>query len=377
MKRILLLLAAPFFRLYVKTKSAHEFKGALERPYRWYRKKLEGCQCSDGSPYYVYYKKGAANKLVVYFSGGGMSWNEFTAARANTLEGMLNGEEAYYFPAVASYLDLLLTGILSPKADKRNPVREWNFVYIPYASADLHMGRGDFPYTGLDGQAHILHHHGAINVEAALKNLPPEFAAPEKLLIAGESAGAFGCVAHAPAIAAMFPESEVTVYSDGSQLQAEGDFWQRTARDVWLADEDIYGSFDSDGQLIADLFKRADSLMGGRALLLHSNSRFDDTLTPFQNKIRTGEFILNEASLTSFHSGLCSAVHELSGELPRYRYYICNHDFNPETGATAHTISRWPKRYYDDADGISLARWLGDAIEKGDCPNLGADYLEG
>jgi hypothetical protein len=377
MKDITLKLIAPLFRWYVRRRKAETYTGTLARAYRWYRRRLEGCRCSDGSDYSVYYKRGSVNKLVVYFSGGGLSWDEYTAARANTLENLLAGAEGYYFPNLPDYLDILLSGILGEKRDARNPVTDWNFLYIPYATADMHIGDSDFPYTDENGKPAVLLHHGARNVKAALDTLPSEFSEPEALLIAGESAGGFGCVAHAPAVAARFPGcGKITVYSDGAQIKAPEGFWLKIMRDVWNADEKYWSKAGQDGQLIRDWFRQAREELGDKALLLHSNSRFDETVSAFQNKIVNGDYSIGGNALTEFFQGLRAATESLSSELSSYYYYICNHEYKPEAGTTAHTTSRWPKRFYKDTvDGITLSRWLSDAVEGRELKNIGKDFL--
>ena len=377
MKKLKRILAAPFFHLYVQSKRTAVYKGALKKPHRWYRRPLDGCVCSNGTPYAAYYKRGVVNKLAVYFSGGGACWDEHTAARPNTLTSMLDGVPGYYFPDLPPYLDLLLGGILAEKPDARNPFADWNFVYIPYASADFHVGGSDFPYTGVDGKARILHHHGAQNMKAALDALPEAFAKPEQLLIAGESAGAFGCLAHAPAVAARFPAcGDVTVYADGAQLCATGGFWRNVVGGVWKADKSLVNCLGDEGQLAADWLRRAAQAMGGGTRFLHSNSRFDETLATFQNKLNHDEYSLSPAAIAEYHATLAAVTRGLADELPNYRYFICNHDYKADAGTTSHTTSRWAPRFFDAyADGVTLAQWLAKAVAGEMVDNVGCNLL--
>ena len=50
----------------------------------WYRVPLEKGLSGDGSEYYIYVKLADPDKLCVFFSGGGVAWNEYTAARPVT-----------------------------------------------------------------------------------------------------------------------------------------------------------------------------------------------------------------------------------------------------------------------------------------------------
>ena len=51
----------------------------------WYRVTLDKGMSGDGSEYYIYVKIGDPDKLCIFFSGGGMAWNEYTAARPVTV----------------------------------------------------------------------------------------------------------------------------------------------------------------------------------------------------------------------------------------------------------------------------------------------------
>jgi hypothetical protein len=348
--------------------------GSCKQSHRWYRYKLEGCKASDGSPFYGYYKKGTVNKLVVYFAGGGASWGEESAARPQDFKVMLSGKEGYYFPRLEGWLDLVFTGVVAPR-DSRNPFNDWNFIYVPYVSADFHTGNNDFPYTGLDGQPHVLFHHGAENLQRILEASPVEFRSPEQLFITGESAGAFGCVANAARIAKFFPAcTDITVYSDGSQCRYPR--FKEVVRDVWKAEPALYECLQPDGHLIRDWFIKLREELGDTVVLLHSNSAFDETLAQYQNKLIHDTYILDERALKEFHHDLCVLVQELEQKLPNYHYFICDHGKDPKTGKTAHTTSRWPARFYDArVDGISMAEWLAQAVNGKQYRSVGRELL--
>ncbi len=375
MKLFLAYLIAPFFSLFIGLRSAPAYRGAL-KPYKWYRAALAGRVASDGSPYRVYLKKGSVNKLMIYFSGGGAAWSAETAARPMTLKSMLSGAEAYYFPAVKKYLEITLTGILSPKKNEKNPVSEWNVLYIPYSSGDFHVGNRAYDYLGLDGKQHTIYQHGERNVQAALDALPAEFRDPEMLLIAGESAGGFGCVANAPEIAARFPNAaRVVVYADSAQLEHRPGLWLQTLTERWNADARFHDGFGDDTQVEAFWFERIYRTLGDRALLLHSNTVADETLTAFQNKMRNDVFSAEGDALAEFQRGLADAVTRLR-KLPTYRFYLSDQERNPKTGLTPHTNSRWARFTTVRSGGLTVAEWLDGALKTGDAGNVGADLLE-
>ena len=44
----------------------------------WYRVLIPAGVSGDGSEYYIYIKKAASDHLCLFFSGGGVAWNEYT-----------------------------------------------------------------------------------------------------------------------------------------------------------------------------------------------------------------------------------------------------------------------------------------------------------
>ncbi|MDR3336282.1 MAG: pectinacetylesterase family protein [Treponema sp.] len=357
---------------YFFTKAA-VYEDACKKTHRWYRLKLPGAKAADGSPFSVYVKKGMANKLIIYFAGGGASWNGQTAAAPMSFQTIIEGKEGYYFSRLDNYQELFINGILG-KDDRRNPFNEWNYIYLPYSTADFYVGNNEFPYTGTDGKRHILYHKGVENMRRALESIPPEFCRPESLFIIGESAGAFGVVANAGEVAAFFPEcQDITVYADGSHIEYPG--WKGIIRDVWKAAEDKYACVGEDGMLIRDWFIRLGKQLPGAALL-QSNSAFDETLSQFQNKLNHDQYTVTLQALEEFHRGLAQEVREIKAALPNFYYYIANHDKNPATGKTAHTTTRYPKRLYEDrVEGVSVAEWLKAAVINKQYRDVGSELI--
>jgi len=340
----------------------------------WFRQNLPDGKSSDGSKYHVYYKRGSTQNLMVYFSGGGASWTEETAANPITLNSMKSGKTGYYFPNLATYLELLLTGILAAN-DPRNPFNDWNVVYIPYSTADFHAGNAEFSYTDSNGKKKILYHHGAKNVTNALNAAKTVFPACDKLLVAGESAGAFGCVAHAPAIAAMYPlRNETYIYSDGSSLYCP--MWHEIYADIWKSEGIISDNADADAHLIKHLFKRAYAALGDDAVYMHSNSIYDDVLSAFGNKLNTGGYSNGPDVLEKFYENMQYEMSSLAGEIPNYRFYLTSYGLDKDKGTTPHTFSRWDERYYGKMeDETAISEWLNAAVNKNNPFSVGRKFI--
>jgi len=276
---------------------------------------------------------------------------------------MIRGKESFYIPHIPLWqLNLIHVGLLNSK-DSRNPFRDWNVLNIPYTTADFHIGNNEFPYKDSKGNNRVIYHNGEKNAEAALDVLKYYFPeTPEVLLIAGQSAGGFGCVAHCPKIMRMYPNCDnVVVYSDGAHLHSP--IWTNITANVWKSCPNLLAHIKSN-DLIVDLLHYAQKHMPPHTLFLHSVSAWDATLVNFMHKMNHGEMAINQNSLNAFHETLINAVKKLKGEITNYSYYIT--DFGKKKdGTTPHVFCGTPKLLYSDMQyGVSIAKWLCRAIDK-------------
>ena len=136
----------------------------------WYRIPIPEGLSGDGSGYHIYLKKAESSHLCVFLSGGGVAWNEYTAARPVTGAKVAAGLPNYYWNNLRPFTQIMNinTGI-TELGNLRNPFDHWNMVVITYATGDFHVGDTDFPYTAEDGSQQILHFHGHINFQNAMR----------------------------------------------------------------------------------------------------------------------------------------------------------------------------------------------------------------
>ena len=341
----------------------------------WYRKPICGCVCSDGDPYSITLKKGTANKLLVHFVGGGISWNEHTAAMPYSFWAMMNKKEAFYVSGIPRIMmDFMHVGILKAD-DLRNPFHDWHVVNIPYVTADFHIGSNDFHYKDAKGRSKELYHHGQKNTEAILPTISELVGqTPDALAIAGESAGGFGCVANCPKVASLYPDCDnIVVYSEASHFHSP--LWQNITRDVWKISSDLAAYIKCD-DLIVDLFRYAQDHMPSHTMFLHSNSLYDRTLAQYMHKMNHGKMAINPQALNEFYETLISAVRLLKSEISNYSFYLTDYGKSQSDGATPHTFAGTPKLLYGDMqDGTSVAAWIRQALE-GKRADVGAKFVQ-
>ncbi|MCL2426308.1 MAG: pectinacetylesterase family protein [Oscillospiraceae bacterium] len=330
---------------------------------KWNRQLLEGCVSSNGKPYSIELKKGSINKLHVNFMGGGASWSEETARKPMTIQGILMKKEGFYIPHVSPMMAKLgQIGLLSAK-DKRNPFHNWHVLNIPYSTADFHIGANDFHYKDDSGKEKVLHHSGAKNVAAALEVLKNFFVGtPDILVISGVSAGAFGCLAHAPAIKKIYPNCEnIVMYTEGAHIRSP--IWPEVINEVWKSDSDLVAYTESK-DLIFDLFRYARDNMPTSTRFLHSVSVWDEALVQFMSKMNHGKTEISEQTLQEFHITLIEVVKKLKAEIANYSYYLTDYG-KKKDGTTPHIFSGSPKMLYGKMqDGVALADWISQGFVK-------------
>lgn len=163
--------------------------------------------CSRGTPYTFYAREGSSDNLLIEFQGGGACWNALTCGLQQPTfdETVEDGEDN---PASAPF------GI-HDLANPDNPFADYDMVFIPYCTADVHMGAATVTY-GEGDEAVTINHNGAVNARAALEWAYATFDAPESVFITGCSAGSLGASFHAASILRQYEGVRAAVLGDSA-----------------------------------------------------------------------------------------------------------------------------------------------------------------
>ncbi len=329
---------------------------------------------SDGSEYHLLSKKGPSPNWIIFFSGGGASWNEDSAAHPIRIMNFLRGRDAgNYFANIPFYL-LNLLGGLTATNNPDNPFKDWNVAYIPYSTGDFHVGNRTVEYTKSDGSAFTMHYNGSSNVQQSLEWIYAHAGKPEKLLIAGESAGGFGAAFWAGKIAEHYKDAEIYQYSDSSFLYSEK--WPDIIAKEWGADFTQHFGFTPEADLIGSAYKGNSARLPENAVLLQSYSLYDEVLISFQKRINAQEDLLDEQTAADWSQQLRESVKDLADTVPNYYYYLTDYGLNEQTGMTGHTFATRDVFYTAEEDGTKLVDWLNDVINGDKRYSIGTAYLD-
>ena len=175
-------------------------------PLSWTYVPFDNTRCGNGEPLGLGVNMNPDDdRVMIFLEGGGWCWNAETCQVGNgdvtpfTFSGI---NEAL----VLEILESGKRGILD-RTDSRNPFRDYNIVYVPYCTGDMHFGREANP-------GYPTAHVGALNMEAFLERIVATFPNAPQVVLSGVSAGAYGALWNYHAVQTAFGDVPVHLLSD-------------------------------------------------------------------------------------------------------------------------------------------------------------------
>lgn len=160
--------------------------------------------CAFGEPFRFFHRESSdPTGLMVYFQGGGACWDWVSCS------GM--------FDTTVDERELDGYGGIFDLSNPDNPFAGYAVVFVPYCTGDVHIGDAVRRYGDDTWEAPTVAHHGARNVGAVLAWMKSHLARerqPELLVVTGASAGSYGALFHAPAVAEIFPAARLVMIGD-------------------------------------------------------------------------------------------------------------------------------------------------------------------
>jgi hypothetical protein len=155
----------------------------------WLKIEPPGVVCGNNSQYKFFANfSDKSDKLVVVFEPGGACWDYDSCTGKNGIRGAANPDGV---PDSHWELAPFISPFLS-RFDETNPSRDWNMVYVPYCTGDVHTGNKVVTYSSTDGPDVTFHHQGHAAVEQVVSWIDDSFTHVPKLLVTGCSAGGVG-----------------------------------------------------------------------------------------------------------------------------------------------------------------------------------------
>lgn len=165
------------------------------------------CFGNEGNTKFYFFRKSVSannKKLLINFMGGGACWDNANCFGKNTTTffNFLN-----VVPDL--FIKIAFKGILDAE-NSSNPLRNYDVLFIPYCTGDLHIGSRDVPdyddpYVTSDPA--VYSHRGHDNVLSVLKYIQSNYTQVTDVVVAGQSAGGYGAVLNYPHIRAVFSDN--------------------------------------------------------------------------------------------------------------------------------------------------------------------------
>ncbi|MCE9571636.1 MAG: pectinacetylesterase family protein [Deltaproteobacteria bacterium] len=159
----------------------------------WQKVELPGTVCGNNTQYkfFVNYSD-KSDSLVVVLEPGGACWDYDSCAGKNGIRGAANPNgitDDHYAqaPFISPFLD---------RNNDDNPAKNWNMIYVPYCTGDVHTGNNVVTYKDETGGNPDLefHHAGHANMLKVTSWIDEQFTHVPRLLVTGCSAGGAGAI---------------------------------------------------------------------------------------------------------------------------------------------------------------------------------------
>ncbi|MEM7216746.1 MAG: pectin acetylesterase-family hydrolase [Pseudomonadota bacterium] len=322
--------------------------------------------CSDGSDFVFYARPGDPEKLVFFLQGGGACWNLETCDPLGWPSYTVNLDNTH--PSRSD-------GIFN-FARPDNPFADHSVVFVPYCSADVHIGAARRTYERsanwrrrliderersadeIDAQFTV-EHRGFANVAAALDWTDRNVPAPRSVFVTGSSAGSIPSPYYALLLSRRYPEARITQLGDGSggyrrlnESASPQVTWDTL--DV-LGDDPAYADVDSAEFDFETLYTHAKT--AEPRLRLHAYDTAEDDVQLRFLSFSGIEGISLKASIDANQADIRAAD-------PAFRSFIA--------AGELHTILRRPEFYTYAVGQRSVRDWVADvaagrAVESVSC----------
>jgi hypothetical protein len=158
----------------------------------WEKHELPGTLCGNNSQYKFWSNfSNTSDNLVVVLEPGGACWDFDSCTGVTGIMGAANPDglpDDHYdlAPFISPFLN---------RGDDTSPSIDWNYVYVPYCTGDVHTGNATADYENDDGtDGVIFHHDGHSDMEKITAWIDSQFTHVPKMLVTGCSAGGVGAL---------------------------------------------------------------------------------------------------------------------------------------------------------------------------------------
>ena len=299
--------------------------------------------CAHEDPFLFYVYKGTENKVILDFLGGGACWNQETCEFGDAL--------CQKSSAAALGVAADPPGFYDKDRDD-NPLRDWHHVVVPYCTCDVHWGNAVGSY-GEGDDAFEIQHKGSINAHAVMDWVFTRLDAPERILVTGCSAGAYGSIYYTPWVVERYPDTPIIQFGDsGAGIITE---------DFFAASFPIWNAFEAAPDWIPNLnpnkvdFAAQDMpYLYIEAAAYYPDVRFSQYHTLFDNNQLLYFQAMGGGDAETWSEKMMADIQTVEAEANNFHAYIADGE--------QHCILTRNQFYEREANGVLFTDWLSTLV---------------
>lgn len=306
-------------------------------------------------------RKGKSRDLIVYFEGGGACWDSLSCSFPDL--GLAGDLPQFFTPAIPKRFSPAALGGLFNLSRGDNPVRDWHMVYVPYCTGDIHLGSATRPYQNAGNPVLPLppqfdiRHRGYDNAMVVLDWIRRNVEAPQRILVAGSSAGGYGASVHFPWLRHLFPQAQVNVLADASQGVTTRTWDQSTpGRGSWNVQLPPWAAGIDPSTIPGPEVLRRGALAHPEVRVAQFTTAFDLVQVEFYGAMKAyyppGGSCANP--VVDWNRQMLEAMKSDRRDLPNYRHYLA--------AGTYHTVLTGPEFYLERSAGLPVNDWLAAMV---------------
>jgi hypothetical protein len=158
----------------------------------WIKVEPPGVVCGNNSQYKFWVNfSDKSDNLIVVLEPGGACWDYESCTGKSGIRGAANvdglADDHYKLaPFISPFFN---------RFAEEMPTKDWNFVYVPYCTGDVHTGNNVATYTDAAGTSSVEFHHDGHNASQSIVSwIDGNFTHVPKMFVTGCSAGGVGAL---------------------------------------------------------------------------------------------------------------------------------------------------------------------------------------
>jgi hypothetical protein len=308
--------------------------------------------------------KPTSTKLFIYLEGGGACFNAISCVGNPSAFGSTNFDSWKTGGGKNGIFD---------STNAANPVKDWNAIYIPYCTGDVHGGNAtgvNVPSNGPQNQSFV----GFANVGHYLRRIVPTFPDVTEVLLTGASAGGFGALYNYDRVARDFCPTPVVLIDDSGPPMSDtylAPCLQQRWRTLWGLDSTIpvdcpQAIGPNGGGIVNAITCLGAKYASGRLGIISSNQ--DSTISQFygfgQNNCANIDGFASALPGATYAAGLNDLRANYMSKSPAWASFFIT--------STTHTYIGGNNTYYNTTVmGTKLTTWVDDMVNNGPILNIG------